>query len=102
MKKKHQITLFKTTTFQKMTYLAKRVKDASGGMQTNDKKAHPALMIFPGKRSWVVLPVAPGQASGKHAGSVNQLIGFISLKLKLESSFFFFSITISAREEATF
>lgn len=67
-----------------MRYLAKRVKDTSGGMQTNDKKTSPALMIFPGKQSWVVFPAAPGQASGKHAGSVNQLIGFISLLLKLE------------------
>lgn len=57
-------------------------------------------MMFPGKHSWVVLPVAPGQASGKHAGSVNQLIGFISLLLKLE--FFFSPIMTSAWEEATF
>lgn len=49
-------------------------------------------MIFPGKHSWVVLPVAPGQASGTHAGSVNQLIGFISLIYKnLNSCVFFFS-----------
>lgn len=48
-------------------------------------------MIFPGKRSWLVLPVAPGQASGKHAGSVNQLIGLNSILLKREYYFFFFS-----------
>lgn len=46
-------------------------------------------MIFPGKHSWVVLPVAPGQASGTHAGSVNQLIGFISLFYKNLNSCFF-------------